>query len=223
MAQDGANTVAIFSGGDPPGAQAVAGLPLDALVICADSGAHHALELGWRPHIVVGDLDSLSAEDLAAAIALGAEILRHPTSKDKTDLALALDVAAVRCPGGRLVVIGGGGGRLDHLLANLLLLAADTYAGHAVEARMGAAVVTVLRGRRALSGRPGDLVSLLAIGGSARGVTTEGLRYPLSGAVLAPGSSWGVSNVFVRERAAVTVVDGVGVAVQPGEAAPPEV
>ena len=79
----------------------------------------------------------------------------------------------------------------------------------------------MVRGRRLLHARPGDLVSLLAIGGSARGVSTEGLRYPLNAANLASGSSWGVSNAFLADWAAVTVTDGVIVAVQPGEAAPP--
>ena len=214
-------TVVIFTGGDPPGRQAVAGLPGDALVICADSGAHHALALGWRPHIVVGDLDSVVPTELAQAISLGAEILRHPVEKDQTDLALALDVAVARRPGARLVVVGGGGGRLDHLLANILLLASDAYVGHAVQARMGAAVATVVRGRSVLYARPGDLVSLLALGGYASGVTTHGLRYRLTDAVLQPGSSWGVSNAFDGEEASVEVLGGVLLAIQPGEAAPP--
>ena len=73
-----------------------------------------------------------------------------------------------------------------------------------------------MRGRRELVGVPGELVSLFALGGPAHGVRTEGLRWPLDGAVLEPGSSLGVSNRFDSVRAVIEVADGVVLAVRPG-------
>jgi len=120
-----------------------------------------------------------------------------------------------------VTVVGGHGGRLDHLLANLLLLAAPAYAGAALDAVLGPARALVVRGRRPFTGRRGELVTLVPVGGAAGGVTTEGLRYPLADAVLEPGTSWGVSNQLIDEQAAVVVDRGVVLAVLPGEVVPP--
>jgi thiamine pyrophosphokinase len=64
-------------------------------------------------------------------------------------------------------------------------------------------------------------VTLLPVQGPARGVTTDGLLYPLAGEDLLPGTSRGVSNQLLHESATVTVADGVLVAIQPGQLGPP--
>ena len=109
----------------------------------------------------------------------------------------------------------GGGGRLDHLFSALLLLASERYAGTEIDAFVGGARVHVIRRERALSGAPGELVSLFAAHGRAEGVRTEGLLYPLAGEPLEPGSSRGVSNVFVGDGARVRLERGVLLAVRP--------
>jgi len=202
-------TVVVLSGG--PGPAAVAGLPPDAKIVAADGGAELARQLGVSVDLAVGDFDSISAETLAA-IAL---VERHPAAKDATDLELALE-AALRFSPERLLVVGSAGGRLDHLFGGLLLLAADAYSGVQVDAHFGTAMVHVVRGERALLGVPGELVSLFALNGPAEGVWTDGLVYPLRGEALEPGSSRGISNVFARRDARVTVGRGVLLAVRPG-------
>jgi thiamine pyrophosphokinase len=142
-------------------------------------------------------------------------VVRHPAAKDATDLELALDAALALGPT-RVHVLGGHGGRLDHLLANALLLAAPAYAAVAVTAQMGAARITVVRDEALLRGPLGDVVSLLALNGPATGVTTRGLLYPLDRDDLHPGSTRGVSNELVDDDATVTVDGGVLVVVQPG-------
>jgi thiamine pyrophosphokinase len=141
---------------------------------------------------------------------------RHPAAKDATDLELALD-GAVALGARRILVVGDGGGRLDHLLGALLLLGHERYAGIEVDALLGRAEAHVVRGVRRLEGEPGELVSLLALHGPAEGVATEGLRYPLRGETIDPGSSRGISNVFARPTATVAVERGVLLAVRPGE------
>ena len=142
-------------------------------------------------------------------------IVRHPVAKDATDLELALDEALGLRPD-RILVLAGDSGRLDHLLATLLILGSRRYADVLVDAEIGAARVHVIRGERELAGKPGELVSLLALHGAAEGVTTEGLRYPLVRETLWPGSTRGVSNVFVSDTARVTLQEGVVLAIQPG-------
>lgn len=196
-------------------AAALRGMPGDAWVVAADSGLDRARVLGLRVDHVVGDMDSVSDAALAAATAAGIAD-RHPEAKDATDLDLAVDAALAGAPR-RLVVIGSGGGRLDHLLAMVSLLAGPRLAGVAVEAALGPARLVVVRSQSRLWGRPGELVSLLPVGGPAVGVTTEGLLYPLADEDLPVGSSRGVSNEVTDAPATVRVRDGVLVAVLPGE------
>jgi thiamine pyrophosphokinase len=187
-------------------------LPASAYVIAADSGFDHAHRLGVEVDLLVGDLDSISA----AGLGLAGEIERHPTDKSTTDLAIALDAAARRKPP-RVIVVGGSGGRIDHFLANAALLTASAHSELELTWLPGDAVVHVVRDRIELSGLPGDIVSLLPYGGPARGVSTVGLRWPLTAAVLAPGTSLGVSNQMIDTVATVELDDGVLLTVQPHE------
>lgn len=205
----------VFAGGEPSRPEDLLGLSADGLVIAADSGAVHAVALGWRVDLLVGDLDSIPPALARRLAESGTVVERHPADKDQTDLALALDLA-VRSGAPRVTVVGGHGGRLDHLLANLLLLGADAYASVELDARMGVGRVSIVRGRRSISGAAGDVVSLLALGGEARGVSTGGLLFALREATLSAGTSWGVSNEMTGSDAWIEVRDGVLAAVQPG-------
>lgn len=208
-------TVVAVAGGDPVPSHVAHVLPAGVDVIAADSGLTVALALGLTVDLVVGDLDSVEPRALARARAAGVEVERHPADKDRTDLALALDAAVAR-GADRIVVVGGHGGRLDHGLANALLLAAPAYADVDVVAHMGDATVHVVRSSATLSGTRGELVSLLPVHGPARGVTTHGLLYPLEDEDLPIGSSRGVSNEFAQPEVRVDVAAGVLLAVQPG-------
>ncbi len=207
--------VVVVAGGEAPASIAAPPEPPDARVIAADSGLEHALALGLDVTLAVGDFDSASPEAVAAAAAAGVRIERHPDAKDATDLELSLDAAARMSPE-RIVVLASGGGRLDHLLSAVLLLASERYAHLELDASFGEARIHVVRGERALQGEPGEIVTLLAAGGPAEGVRTEGLVYPLLGETLEPGSSRGVSNVFAEPTARVAVERGVLLAIRPG-------
>jgi thiamine pyrophosphokinase len=205
-------TVVVVASGAPRAGLAV--VPAGALVVAADGGADAALALGLHVDVAVGDFDSISPAGLAALERAGTRLERHPAAKDATDLELALD-QALRLGARRVLVVGDAGGRLDHLLGALLLLAAGSYAGVEVDALLGAARVHVVRRERSLSGTPGETISLFAVHGPAVGVTTEGLVYPLRGETLAPGTSRGVSNEFAGAEARVSLEAGVLLAVRP--------
>jgi len=214
------DTVVVFSGGLPPARTVLASIPPDAPVLGADRGAEHALALGLRVSLAVGDFDSISPAALEALEASGARLERYAAVKDATDLELALDAATALGPR-RILVIAGPSGRLDHRLGELLLLGAPAYAGVEVDALFGRATVHVIRGERRLSGAPRELISLLPLHGEARGVVSEGLVYPLSGEVLRAGGSRGVSNIFDTEQVRIALRSGVLAAVRPGVRASP--
>jgi thiamine pyrophosphokinase len=206
----------VLAGGELPPAATIQRLVADhrPLVVAADSGLDHALALGLRVDVVVGDLDSASADGQAAARASGTVFETHPVDKDATDLELALLSARAR-GARRVTVIGGGGGRHDHLLANALVLAAVDLADLELDALVGTARITVVRARATLHGPAGSLCSLIPVGGTAHGVHTTGLRFPLHGEDLLPGSTRGISNELLDTEATVAVDSGALLAVQP--------
>jgi len=204
----------VFAGGDPLPSDIGDLLARDRFVIAADSGLDHALALGFHADLLVGDLDSVDAGALRTACERGTVVERHPTDKDATDLELALEAALAR-GATRVTIVGGNGGRLDHLLANALLLASPRFEALEVDALFPPARLAVIRGSAILLGSTGELCSLLPVGGAVEGVRTSGLRYPLDGERLEPGTTRGVSNVFVEATATVTVEAGVLLAVQP--------
>jgi thiamine pyrophosphokinase len=213
--------VVVVTGGDRPDPVLVDAVDLGSVgarvVVAADSGIAHALALGLRIDIAVGDFDSVDPELLATVEAGGTRMERHPTAKDATDLELALDTA-IGLGAGRVVVLGGHGGRLDHFLANAHVLAAPKYAAVVVEALVGEAVVSVVRPGPGIrfGGRPGQLVTILPVHGPAEGVCTEGLRFPLHDETLPSGTTRGVSNELVATAASVRIGGGAALVVRPG-------
>jgi thiamine pyrophosphokinase len=200
----------VISGGPAPDAADVGPLPRGVFVIAADSGLEHAAALGLGVDVLVGDLDSASADAVSAAEAAGVRIERHPAAKDATDLELALDYALAAGATRVTVVSGGGGERLDHHLAELVLLASPRFAPLHLDARIGTArAVAIHAGEEvSLTGAPGAVLTLLALGGPARGVTATGVRWPLAADTLQPGSTRGVSNEIVSSPVVVQLGGG---------------
>ncbi|MBN1399243.1 MAG: thiamine diphosphokinase [Anaerolineae bacterium] len=176
-------------------------------IIAADGGGNWLYDQGRIPDLVVGDLDSISAEVLAAFRAHGCQLERHRPDKDETDTELALLAARDR-GARRIVLLGALGGRIDHTLANILLLAMPQLAGSEVLIFDGTSFLFLAQDETLISGEVGDLVSLIPWGGAAHGIRTEGLRYPLREESLRVGPARGVSNVLVQPQARVTLEAG---------------
>ena len=187
------------------------------LVVAADGGVRHAETFGLRVDRWVGDGDSTGPEELERLAAAGVAIVRAAMDKDESDTELAL-LAAVEAGADRITILGGLGGiRIDHSLANVALLQhpalehRDACLYDEAGARLSLLVGPDdrgLPGARELIGREGDLVSLIPLGASAGEVTTEGLRYPLSGETLLVGRARGLSNVRIASTARVSVGGG---------------
>ena len=187
-----------------------------AAVIAADGGLRHLLPLGHRPDALIGDLDSLPAGVVAEEAA--GRVIRHPRDKDETDLELALLYAVAQYPGHEVLILGGFGGRLDHMLANILVLAHPRLLGQPirfVDDRESAWLLTAdPPGATTIHGAPGDIVSLLPLGGPAHVLATTGLRWPLQDETLHFGPARGVSNEMTAPMATVRLGTGVVLCVQ---------
>jgi thiamine pyrophosphokinase len=207
----------VLAGGDPVEPSLRTRLPEASYVVAADSGLHAADVLGLHVDRIVGDFDSVDPGALDVAVARGATVDRHPAAKDATDLELAFH-DALEHDAPRIVLVGGDGGRLDHLLANVMLLASPAFSDRQLEAYVGDARLTIVHGGHGavtLEGEVGSLLTLLPTCGPAAGVVTSGLEYPLRHEDLPCGTSRGVSNVMVATSATVELDRGTLLVVQP--------
>lgn len=177
------------------------------LVLAADSGYDHLLHMGVRPHLLLGDLDSISHLGLEDARNGSIEVEIFPAEKDFTDTELVLREALRR---GATTVIACAmfGGRLDHLLANVLLLASPALRSTDIRLLDERQEVRLVRERVRLRTQENEIISLIPVGGPADRVTTRGLYYPLTDATLETGPALGISNVATGSQVEVSVHSG---------------
>ncbi len=203
------STAIVVIGGNPPISAVVQALPTYDFVVAADSGLHGAHLLGLKVNDVIGDMDSVDPRLLDDAQSAGATIQRAPRDKDATDTELALLYAAGR-GAQRIVVVTGGGGRLDHQLGVLNVLFHPRLEAIRVEMFWDTAHVLALRGpgTAIVRGRQGEVVGLLPIGTDATGITTDGLRWPLDNETIPAYSTRGVSNELIGTLASIALTLG---------------
>lgn len=207
----------VVIGGGALSPHAVGRVTPDDWVVAADSGYDHAVDAGLEPAVLIGDLDSISPGGLAAARSHGTEIIEHPADKDATDTELALDLVVDR-GATDVVVLGGPGDRLDHLLGTLGALGRPGLAAcERVSAWLGDSHVhTAHAGRTVLLDEAvGTTFSLLTLHGECTGIDVVGATWPLRDATLPAGSARGVSNVVADTPCTVRTGTGVLTVVVP--------
>ena len=204
----------IFIGGDPPHPNVRHHLPLDAFVIAADSGYAHAIAMGYVPHELVGDLDSITAVDLSDARDSNINITQFSTDKDLTDTEIAIASAIERNPT-HITVVSGGGDRFDHVLGMVHSLASCALTVDTTlligTARVSYATYTK---EFRITTQRGNTISLIPIGGGAT-VTTTGLQWELDNDTLQSFASRGVSNIATGESVSISVTDGSLAVIEP--------
>jgi thiamine pyrophosphokinase len=186
------------------------------LIVAADGGAQHVLRMGFTPHVVIGDMDSLTQEQVAHLQQAGCRFLTYPTRKNETDAELAL-LYAVEQGADQIVILGASGGRIDHTLANVLLLTLPELKGVQVSLVDGQQEVLLIQGEGTIQGQVGDPVSLLPLAGDAEGITSSGLEYALDDDTLMFGRTRGVSNTLIAPTAHIRLRKGVLLCVHLGK------
>lgn len=175
----------------------------DDFIICADGGYNHAVKMGLKPDILIGDFDSAKGyEDVKDRI-------EYPVRKNFTDGELAVSYA-VEHGYEDIVLIAMTGDRLDHTIADVFLLA---------KCRNGVLIddnneIYLLRDKLTLSGRKGQTLSIIPVCGDADGITTEGLEYPLCNETISFSESRGISNVMTENNCTITIERGMALVIK---------
>lgn len=177
-------------------------------IIAADGGAIALQRAGIQPHILIGDLDSLSEAHVATLEALGTDIRRFRRDKDETDLELAL-MAGVELGATHIDLCCVLGGRWDHTFATIALLTMPSLKDLHVCIYADNQILQIVHKSTSIEGQPEHVVSLLPLTPEVTGITTEGLQYPLVDATLYFDRSRGVSNVITHAPAHVRIATGI--------------
>jgi len=178
----------------------------DDFIICTDGGYDLAKTQKITPDLLMGDFDS-TRETLPDNI----PIKRFDPEKDFTDLDLALKTA-VEMSASEVIIIGGIGGRLDHTIANIQMLAEYTDSFEQLLMVDGMNKCFVLNKKQKnhidIPREKDSYISLLPISDQCTGVTIKGVKYPLDDHTLIKGMSLGVSNEFIEEKAELSIKNG---------------
>jgi len=182
-------------------------------IICADSGVCHARQMGIKPDILVGDMDSIDPCELEKIKKSGIEVRTFPREKDFTDTQLALELA-LKLGADKAVILGGWGNRPDHSIANMFLLVDYKNKGLDVMLTGENWEMFLIDGEKEVIGKKGDILSLIPLSSEVLGVETKDLYYPLKCETLFMGPARGISNVFLGDRAYVKIKKGLLLAVK---------
>lgn len=178
-------------------------------IICADGGVEHAFKMGLKPNIVIGDFDS-SSEDLQKQIAeKSIEIIKYKTDKDETDSELAINYA-IEHGYREITIFGLLGTRVDHLLTNIFYLENLAHKNANITIIEGKQEIRVAKKHIKITGKIGDIVSLLPLKNDVKKLTATGLQYQdkLNGVDLIFGYSFGLSDVLIEKNAEISFAEG---------------
>ena len=197
--------ILIFANGSIPGVEFLKTYLESAdMIVCADGGANKIIDMGIKPDVIVGDLDSVSKTTLDAFEEV--TIVRRP-EQDATDLQKTLEyIESKGAADTSIFVFGATGERVDHLLGNISLLR-QFYGSLEVEFIDDTCSIRYFEKDITLTGAHGQIVSLFALHGPACGVSTKGLKFNLDDESLEQGSR-GISNEIAGPTVNITVREG---------------
>jgi thiamine pyrophosphokinase len=178
-------------------------------IVAADGGLDTALDLGLKVDRVVGDMDSLENPEVLARFP-SKDVEVHDSKKDETDTELGLDALwDIGCT--FTCIYGGGGGRLDHLLALAALFDRDRAPDLWICSN---AVVVSIASSFRLETEMEQTISFFPVGEEACTMASRGLRWPLDGLRWRKGDA-GVSNVASDSAVTVEMLTGRLICVGP--------
>lgn len=203
----------IFAGGQLSTAYLEAITPND-LIIGADRGALFLLENGIRPHIAVGDFDSITSEEFDLIQSGSDDVIScDPVNKDLTDTEMAYNIAIDKQVN-EILMMGVTGTRMDHSLANIQMMT------RGLQHQISTAIcdmhnyITLTGSTCVIKDRGFTYVSLVPLTPEVTGITLEGFMYPLKDATLKIGQTLGISNRLIQQSGTIKIESGLLLIIQ---------
>lgn len=182
-------------------------------ILCADGGLDHLMKIGSIPDLVLGDLDSITNTGLEYIKANNILIEKHPVMKDMTDTEIALDCLANK--GYKdIIIIGGIGSRMDHTMANILLLRSQWEKGIHVKIINENNSIYFVNNKIKLKRRDNYYVSIIPLNDKGIEISLQGFLYPLTNEKLEFSSTKGISNEIIDNYGIINIHKGQAIIIE---------
>lgn len=176
-------------------------------IICADGASNYIYKMNINPNIIVGDLDSIDEQVKKYFLKENVRFETFPSKKDKTDTEISVDYA-LELGATEIVLLGVIGTRMDHSLGNINLLYYLLNKGIKASIVNENNEIHIITNEIEIEGKKGDIISVIPCFGHVKGVTLNGLEYPLNDFYLEFGSSRGISNIMSNDKCKITLKEG---------------
>lgn len=173
----------------------------DLYIISVDGGLHNTLKMGFNPHLVIGDMDSISSREKTGLKQKfsAAEFISAGQVKDESDTRLAVEHVLGKGIK-NITITGATGGRIDHTLANILILAAPELKSVSIRIINEENEIFCMNSSGTVTGKTGKIISIFSFTPYTRFIKTVGLRYPLIDEKLFQSPVRGLSNIFSSDE-----------------------
>ena len=179
-------------------------LPSDKDLIVAVDGGLNSLQIaGIKPQLFVGDSDSVEGP-----VPADLERIALPVAKNYTDMMIAAEEAYTR--GCRtFYLFGATGGRMDHTLGNIQLVANLTKKGCLVYL-IGEDfwITAVHNGKMTFKKDLKGYFSVYSLSDVSKGVTEKNVKYEIENYTLENSDPRAISNEFIGEEGEISVEEG---------------
>lgn len=177
-------------------------------IICADGGLNYLDSLNVRPNLIVGDFDSVNINLLEKYKNVITK--KYPAEKNFTDTEIAIE-EAIACGYNNITIFCATGTRLDHTMANILLI--ERYIKNGISIRIvdNNNYISILNKDIIINKLEGYFLSIIPISEYIDGITLKGMKYPLLDVKVDRGSTLCISNEIIDDKAEILIKNGMGI------------
>ena len=169
-------------------------------LICADGGANQAKKLGLAPNYIIGDMDSITEQNLNF-FKSKSKIIKLKRQND-TDVEKCLKFA-IKNKFNEAVLLGVTGKRLDHTFCNLGIVI-KFFSEIKLRLIAEDSLLRPYNGKVNINAFPGETISIYGFDKKTK-ITSEGLKYPLKNSSLPFGEKESTSNVAASEKVSLEI------------------
>ncbi len=181
--------------------------------LCADGGIRHSISLDIVPNAVIGDFDSTAKEDLKYIDENSIPVIKYPVEKDETDTELAIEYLISRGIKD-ITLIGGTGSRIDHTMANILLLHRLMIKGINGRIIDEHNIIQITDQGVNLQKKKDYNISIIPISNEGIVVSLKGFYYPLENKRIQFGSTLGISNRIINDVGIIRIIKGLALIIE---------
>lgn len=179
----------------------------DDFIICADGGLNYLDSLKIAPDLIVGDFDSANVTLLEKYKDI--KIKKFLPEKNFTDTEIAIE-EAITLGYKEIIIFGATGTRLDHTMANILLIERYIKKGISIRIVDNNNYIQILNKDISLNKKEGYYLSIIPITEHIDGITLKGFKYSLENVKVSRGSTLCISNEITDEEARIQIKNGIG-------------